>query len=122
MANLIFMLDEVVEYCKVVQLYIDSAPCLIIGDDKRKHGEMLENVLSQQGVAFERMRAGSILVPVPNGKGYRLAGACYAHVYPRGFGLLRDIGSGSYPEFPANAEHAEKFNAVSPDKKLLIKE
>ena len=67
-----FVLPKLNEIMKVIQLYINSTPLLVCGSEDRFHGQILEDVLINEGITefqrFEELTSkGRFKFPEPRG-------------------------------------------------------
>ncbi|MDO8480765.1 MAG: hypothetical protein Q7S65_03005 [Nanoarchaeota archaeon] len=99
------------ELCgKVLQLYVDGNPHLMIGDSEGRHAEQLEALLTREGIPFERRALrGDSFGPGQAGERYRVVGGGWMGLY--GEPMLLKGRSDAYGVSP-NQEHLDALNRV----------
>ena len=105
---------------KALQLYLKGEPILVFGSNETKHADMLESILTNHGIPFEKQNLfGPEFGPKPKESNYELAGASWATVGEGGARLWGDsFGYGIGP----NEEHAEQFRTNNPGFILEIRD
>ena len=115
------------EFGKVVQLYVKEEPFLIVGDkNKLNHGLILDKVLEQMDVPFERVRLFDNTCHAERvGQLYRAVGMGYADFYrDKELIFLHGFSTGYKSEtnkpFNIDREHIKKVQPYIRDYKLMV--
>ncbi len=100
---------------KIVQLYLDKDPYLRFGNPELMHGQILASFLDACGIKYitKRNRAG-ILIPEPEGGGYRAAGMGFATVMPKQKRAYFNADSADYL-IGINLDHLQKIRELEPE-------
>jgi len=98
---------------KAVQLYIGEIPILAIGELEPFHGELLDKVLAEEKILFERriLNDGTAYAQL-EGKGYRVVGMGMADLWEISQKIINLSGESSGYEIGIDKEHAEKIGKL----------
>jgi len=119
MDHLVMLDREDIEYGKALQLYLGNVPFLVIGEDIRRHHEMLRKFLEANGVPFvEKALHGPNFGPTAMGEKYRLVGAGYASLYD---GLIELWGQSDGYRISPDEKHAREISDLLRDRRVEIK-
>ncbi|HZX45336.1 MAG TPA: hypothetical protein VFF28_06670 [Candidatus Nanoarchaeia archaeon] len=101
---------------KVIQLYVGDRPVLRIGDPLLRHYKILEIVLTELGITFDRINKKDIWVPKLSGDGYLVAGMGRC-VYSDGQLVL--TGDSEFYQKGIDIGHMEKCKQLRKDVRFM---
>lgn len=105
---------------KVVQLYIDGRPILRLGPKSVFHASILERILAEFGLAFEKQKTPfGREVPKLRGERYEAVGMGQCQLFNKEYCFYGD--SGDY-NIKINREHLQKCREKVPDVVLEVTE
>ena len=113
------MLDRKdITFGKTLQVYLGNVPFLVIGEDIRRHHEMLRKFLQDNGVPFvEEPLHGPNFGPQAIGDRYKLVGAGYASLYQ---GLIQLWGQSDGYRISSDEKHAREISDLLKDRRVEI--